>query len=149
MWMHRTKGFTLIEMMIVIAIIGVLAAIVVPQYVAFQAKSHEANTKANLGAIRSALSIYYGDTEGWYPLDSNSLASLTAAGKYLQVIPPTDLPPTPQSTGHAASSAIRNIAVDDAAGYIYWNGGPSQLVWGGILVNCSHNDFRGTVWSSN
>jgi type IV pilus assembly protein PilA len=143
------SGFTLIEMMIVVAIISVLAAIAVPQYVNFTAKSHEATTKANLGALRSAISIYYGDNEGWYPVDSNNLNSLTAAGKYLTEIVPTDLPPTPHSPGHPGSNAIRNVAVDDAAGYIYWNGGPAQLTWGGILVNCSHQDFRGSVWSTD
>jgi prepilin-type N-terminal cleavage/methylation domain-containing protein len=144
----RSRGFTLIEMMIVVAIIAVLAAIAVPQYVNFTLKSHEATTKANLGSIRSALSIYYGDNEGWYPVDSNSLLSLTAGGKYLQTIEPTDLPPTPHNIGHAANNAVRNVAVDDAGGYIYWNAGPAQLEWGGILVNCSHQDFRGTDWSS-
>ena len=64
-----TKGFTLIELMIVVAIIGILAAIAIPQFANLVAKSQEGRCKANLGTIRSALSIYYGDLEGNYPTD--------------------------------------------------------------------------------
>ena len=134
--------------MIVVAIIAILAAIVIPQYANLTAKSQEASTKANLGSIRSALSIYYSDNDGWYPIDSNNLLSLTSASRYLAAIPPTILPTTMNNTGHLLNSAIRNVAVDDAGGYIYWNGGPGQVVWGGILVNCNHQDLRGGVWSS-
>src|ERR1700757_554473 len=91
-------GFTLIELMIVVAIIGILAGIAIPKFSKLIAKGNEASTKGNLGAIRSALSIYYGDMEGWYPIDT--LVSLTTAGRYLQVIPNSDLPRTSNSSGH-------------------------------------------------
>ncbi len=45
------KGFTLIELMIVVAIIGILAAIAIPNFVRFQAKSKQSEAKANLKAI--------------------------------------------------------------------------------------------------
>src|SRR5258708_10880139 len=89
-----TKGFTLIELMIVVAIIGILAAIAIPQFANLVSKSQEGRTKANLGSIRSALSIYYGDTEGWYPAIANSLPVLTAGGRYLASVPNSDLPKT-------------------------------------------------------
>ena len=61
------KGFTLIELMIVVAIIGILAAIAIPKFAQMLEKSREGATKGNLGAIRSAVSIYYGDKEGVWP----------------------------------------------------------------------------------
>jgi len=45
------KGFTLIELMIVVAIIGILAAIAIPNFLKFQAKSKQSEAKSNLGAI--------------------------------------------------------------------------------------------------
>jgi len=47
----KTKGFTLIELMIVVAIIGILAAIAIPNFLRYQAKSKQAEAKTNLGAI--------------------------------------------------------------------------------------------------
>ncbi|MEK6537641.1 MAG: prepilin-type N-terminal cleavage/methylation domain-containing protein, partial [Nitrospirota bacterium] len=51
MKMDREKGFTLIELMIVVAILGILAAIAIPNFMRFQAKSKQSEAKTNLGAI--------------------------------------------------------------------------------------------------
>ena len=61
--MKRRKGFTLIEMMIVVAIIALLATIAIPNYVSFQLRAKTSEAKANLGAIRTyeeAYKIEYG-----------------------------------------------------------------------------------------
>jgi prepilin-type N-terminal cleavage/methylation domain-containing protein len=143
----KKTGFTLIELMIVVAIIGILAAIAIPQFANLVAKSQEGRTKANLGTIRSALSIYYGDSEGWYPVDTTSLTSLTASGKYLASLPNSDLPKTTNSSGHGSINAVVNAA-SDAAGWFYNNVGANGNGWGSVAVNCTHNDLRAQVWSS-
>src|SRR3954468_18464129 len=79
--MKQSKGFTLIELMIVVAIIGILAAVAIPKFADLVTKSKEASVKANLGAVRSALSIYYGDSEGSYP--GNLYDGLTTSSRYL------------------------------------------------------------------
>src|SRR5216684_2042121 len=97
MQMKTKRGFTLIELMIVVAIIGILAAIAIPKFAQLITKGNEANTKGNLGALRSALSIYYGDTEGFYPADTlgGLTGSLTASGKYMGAIPVAKSPAVP------------------------------------------------------
>jgi len=57
------KGFTLIELMIVVAIIGVLAAIAIPQYSNFRLKAKTAEAKSNLGAIRLGEEAYFTEKE--------------------------------------------------------------------------------------
>lgn len=56
--LHTQKGFTLIELMIVVAIIGILAAIAIPNFLRFQAKSKQSEAKSNLGAIGTSAESY-------------------------------------------------------------------------------------------
>ncbi|MDQ1208886.1 type IV pilus assembly protein PilA [Acinetobacter baylyi] len=53
--MNAQKGFTLIELMIVVAIIGILAAIAIPQYQQYTAKSQMTRAVAELGAVKTAV----------------------------------------------------------------------------------------------
>jgi len=147
----KSHGFTLIELMIVVAIIGILAAIAIPQFANLVAKSQEGRTKANLGTIRSALSIYYGDSEGWYPAAAAgaNLAILTTGGRYLQTVPNADVPTTTNSIGHASVSTETNFGgTADGGGWMYDQGGAGSSTWGKVMVNCNHQDLRAQIWSS-
>ena len=64
--MIRRKAFTLIELMVVIAIIGILAAIVVPAYVKVKEQAFRSSDITNMGAMNTALQLYRAD-QGAYP----------------------------------------------------------------------------------
>jgi prepilin-type N-terminal cleavage/methylation domain-containing protein len=54
------QGFTLIELVIVIVILGILAAVAIPKYEDMQEQARSATLKGQLGSIRSAVAIQYG-----------------------------------------------------------------------------------------
>jgi len=58
---RNRKGFTLVELMIVVAIIGILAAIAIPNFLTFRMKAKTAEAKSNLGAIRSTEVAYFAE----------------------------------------------------------------------------------------
>nr|WP_321400272.1 prepilin-type N-terminal cleavage/methylation domain-containing protein [uncultured Desulfobacter sp.] len=64
---NNQKGFTLIELMIVIAIIGILAAIAIPQFSKYRAKSYNAASVSDAKNIKTELEGYYAEWDT-YPL---------------------------------------------------------------------------------
>lgn len=71
---ENQKGFSLVELMIVLVIIGILAAVGVPIYTSNVQKAKMSEADAALGTIRTALRVYYAEN-GHYP----SLSSATPA----------------------------------------------------------------------
>ncbi|MBN1850508.1 MAG: prepilin-type N-terminal cleavage/methylation domain-containing protein [Deltaproteobacteria bacterium] len=70
---RNEKGFTLIELMIVIAIIGILAAIAIPQFTAYRARSYNAAANADLRNAITAQEGYYVDNDTY----TNVIANVT------------------------------------------------------------------------
>ena len=60
-------GFTLVEIMIVLAIVGVLTAIAVPNFIRFQARSKQSEAKTNLRALFTSEKSYFGEREAYSP----------------------------------------------------------------------------------
>ena len=64
-FLRSKKGFTLVELMIVVAIIGILAAIAIPNFLNFRMKAKTAEAKSNLGAIRSTEVAYFAENDAF------------------------------------------------------------------------------------
>lgn len=63
----RNKGFTLIELLVVILIIGILLALIIPNFVLFQERARRASVKNNMHVVQTALEAYAVDHVGNYP----------------------------------------------------------------------------------
>ena len=160
---NLAAGFTLIELMIVVAIIGILAAIAVPKFSDLIAKSQEGTTKGNLASVRSAIKIYYADADGIYPGDN--LACLTVNGKYLTEIPQAKIPSHHAATNkvctgmYAAGGCMTGLGAPSmwdghlGALWLYWETDTPPMMGtlrqkGDFWIGCSHLDSKGTGWST-
>ena len=147
----KEMGFTLIELMIVVAIIGILAALALPKFASLLEKSREAATKGNQNALRGAISIYYGDNEGTNP-EYIFTTQAYMFSRYIDGLPPVKATHSGIGQGTIESpSGTDAMHVPLAAGESFtvtgtgWRYGQFT---GHIFINSSITDSKGMPYST-
>ena len=102
-WNKKRRGFTLVELVIVIAILGILAMYALPKYQGIIKEARSSEAKAQLGSVRSALGIYYAKNHGVFPatLDGSIFADGTV--------------PEVEITQDNGATVVRNNKVDTSS----------------------------------
>ena len=102
------RGFTLVELMVVVAIIALLASVVIPNFVHARAQAAVSQSEANIKQIATALELYYTDKED-YPAGQKTviptLFGTAATNPYLSVTPTNALTRAPYTYAYTARSA--------------------------------------------
>lgn len=110
----NNKGFTLIELVIIIVVLGILSAIAIPKYQDMSSQAKEASARSSLSAIRSGITIYYANqavttgTAAW-----PTLVQLGTVGTVMaQAIPRNPY----QSTSNAPDSIVTGVTKGTTVG---------------------------------
>lgn len=100
----KRKGFTLVELVVVMAIIGILVLLVVPRFSVMTDSARSRTTEANLRTLVSAYSMYMADNAGKAPTALSNLMGAAPAA-----IQDLNSPPTPEGAVYSYDSATKTL----------------------------------------
>ena len=135
---YRLSAFSLVELMIVVAIIGVLAALAVPRFQTFQAKAKQAEAKSNLSRIFTLEVAYFGEASTYTDTTGIGFA-VTGRARYNYAVPTVT---ASTFTGWANANSTTVIS-SDCTVTDSWNINESKALF--VSKDCATNAAGGTA----
>jgi len=136
------KGFTLVELLVVIVVLAVLAAIVLPKFVGAGTRSKESALKSDLKLIRNAVTLFYNDT-GAYPASTAGLSATSAPAAGLA----SDGTAKSIIAGEWHGPYLEAVPNDPVSGSAFTYGTASGSV-GQVTSSASGNGSDGTAYNT-
>ena len=127
--LRNSKGFTLIELMIVVVIIGILAAIAIPNFISMQDRAREGSVKSNMHTVQLAVEDFAVQNDGTYPVAANDAAvKANCPGGAYPENPFTGAASTVDWTGAPASAGQLGFTTASTTQYVLRGYGKSALL---------------------
>ncbi len=112
---QKQSGFTIVELLIVIVIIGILAGLVITTFVGIQARGRDSERQTDINAIQKQVEAYFA-VNGVYPTAANLNSSTWRSGNKVQLDPKALANPSKDTTQTLATTAP--AASGDSYGYV-------------------------------
>jgi len=148
--MKKRTGFTLIELMIVVVIIGILLVLVLPRIIRLMDKSREKTTHKNLKNIKLAIDMYCEQSDGGYnyPKTRDELKKILEKKFGEENIPRAVLrlgSGVPASNECYVTDSVANIPVGEEGGWVFMSAGSNT---GSVYINSKKEDTLGNPYTT-
>ena len=152
---QKLQGFTLVEILIVVVIMAVLAAVVIPQFTGSTEDAKKSTAEFNLGVVRSVIQTFrahHGGTKPAFPAGDTTIKALTEETNAAGDVTPggglgpylTDMPENPftgKSTVKAGTKpVVGDITAGNAGGWIY------DATTGNLWLDSNTNSLEEFKW---
>jgi len=148
--MRKQAGFTLVEILMVVAILAILAAAIMPNFIGFDREAAEGATVTNLSALRAAVTLFRAK-EGAYPGDLAALTTTTyvdqgATRAYIDAMPLNKIhkyaDPQPSGYPDTDDPTQEVTAFDGEGGWVYTS------TTAKVQINCNGTDLSGINYNA-
>ncbi len=132
--LRNSKGFTIVELLIVIIVIAILATLVITAYNGVQAKARDVKRQVDATSVKNAAQAYYADN-GTYP---TTQAAFTASGNTVKLDSSIDITHTADST-HTNAIGVFACGTNQGNKIVYWSeqSSAAQTIYAGSSASCA------------